>query len=179
VDAGLEMRELLLALKKSGSSRVRDVASFSLALKEPVKPGPAKAAQGRPLTLDEQAWFESGRSVYEAICIACHQGHGLGQEGLAPPLVQSEWVGASPDRLVRLVLHGMRGPVTRKGETYETDMPPLAVLDDKQIADVLTFIRREWGHAFEPVAHAEVKKIRDLTLDREDAWTEAELLKIP
>ena len=59
------------------------------------------------------------------------------------------------------------------------DMPTLNVLDDDQIASALTYIRREWGHGYEPVTPATVKSIRDETEKREDAWTMAELLKIP
>ena len=99
--------------------------------------------------------------------------------GLAPPLVDSEWVSGSEQRLIRVVLHGLRGPIKVKGESFEMDMPSLGVLDDEQIAAALTYIRREWGHTFEPVTPAAVKKVRDETASREDAWTMAELLKLP
>jgi mono/diheme cytochrome c family protein len=131
-----------------------------------------------PLAPEEQKRFEAGKTVYEMTCLACHQPHGLGQEALAPPLVGSEWVTNSPQRLVRIVIHGMRGPIKVKGQVFELDMPALAVLDDEQIAAVLTYVRREWGHAASPVNTATVKKIREATANREDAWTEAELLKI-
>jgi mono/diheme cytochrome c family protein len=111
--------------------------------------------------------------------LACHQPHGLGQEGLAPPLVGAEWVTGSPERLARIVIHGLRGPVTVNKQVFELDMPSLGVLDDEQIAAVLTYVRREWGHAASAVDTAAIKKIREATANREDAWTEAELLKIP
>ena len=57
-------------------------------------------------------------------------------------------------------------------------MPALGVLDDEQIAAVLTYVRREWGHPYAPVAPATVKSVRQETEKREDAWTMAELLKI-
>jgi hypothetical protein len=57
-------------------------------------------------------------------------------------------------------------------------MPALGILDDDQIASVLTYIRREWGHAFAPVEPASVT-VRDETASREDAWTMPELLKVP
>jgi len=117
--------------------------------------------------------------VFEATCVACHQPHGLGQDGLAPPLAGSEWVSGSEQRLVRIVLQGVRGPITVKKQTYELDMPSLGVLDDEQIAGVLTYVRREWGHGFTPVDAATVKKIREATAKREDAWSQPELLKIP
>jgi mono/diheme cytochrome c family protein len=58
-------------------------------------------------------------------------------------------------------------------------MPALGILDDEQIASALTYVRREWGHTFDPVDPAMVKKVRDETATREDAWTEADLLRIP
>ena len=85
----------------------------------------------------------------------------------------------SERRLARIVINGLRGPIKVKGETFEMDMPALGVLDDEQIASVLTYIRREWGHTFEPVTPAAVKKAREETASREDAWTMPDLLKVP
>jgi mono/diheme cytochrome c family protein len=103
----------------------------------------------------------------------------MGQEGLAPGLVGTDWVAASPERLIRIILHGLRGPIKVKDQTYELDMPSLGVLDDEQIAAVLTYVRREWGHTYSAVTPGLVKKVREETAKREDAWTEPELLKIP
>jgi mono/diheme cytochrome c family protein len=104
----------------------------------------------------------------------------MGQEGLAPPLVGSEWVAGSDQRLARIVLHGLRGPIKVQQQVYALDMPALAIaLDDDQVAAVLTYVRRQWGQSAAPVDPAIVKKIREETTQREDAWTEVELLKIP
>ncbi len=156
----------------------REAASFTAASFEPVK-AETLAAKGRPLTDEEKRRYDAGRVMYEATCLACHQQHGLGQPGLAPPLVDSEWVAGSEQRLIRIVLNGLRGPIKVKGESFELDMPALGVLDDDQIAAALTYVRREWGHAFEPVSPATVKKVREATATREDAWTMADLLKVP
>jgi len=156
----------------------RALAQFSLGDREP----PAKATnvvKAIPLTAEEQKLFENGKGVYEATCLACHQPHGMGQEGLAPPLVGTDWIAGSPERLIRIVLQGVRGPIKVKDQTYEMDMPALGVLDDEQIASALTYVRREWGHAFSAVTPDLVKKVRQQTEKREEAWTEPELLKIP
>ena len=163
---------------KSSAVLVRDAAAYAQATLEPVK-AEAPVAKGRPLTPEEKRRFEAGKAMYEATCLACHQVHGMGQIGLAPPLVGSEWVAGSQERLIRIVLHGLRGPIKVKGETFELDMPALGVLDDDQISAALTYVRREWGHNFEPVAPEAVKKVRDGTASREEAWTMADLLKIP
>lgn len=146
--------------------------------REPVKATVPVTAKAPPLTVEQQKQFEVGKVVYEMTCLACHQPHGLGQEGLAPPLVGSHWTTGSVQRLVRIVIHGMRGPVTVNQQVFELDMPSLTVLDDEQIATVLTYVRREWGHGAPPVDTTTVKRIREATANREDAWTEAELLRI-
>jgi mono/diheme cytochrome c family protein len=132
-----------------------------------------------PLTVEQQVRFEAGKALYPLICGACHQPSGLGQEGLAPPLVDSEWVRGSEKRLILITLHGLRGPLTVKGKLYDLDMPPLAVLEDEQIASLLTYVRREWGHTASPIETATVTKVRVDTEKREEAWTEGELSKIP
>jgi mono/diheme cytochrome c family protein/glucose/arabinose dehydrogenase len=133
----------------------------------------------KPLSAEEQKLFEAGKETYTLVCGACHQPHGLGQEGLAPPLVDSDWATGSPERLTRIALQGLRGPITVKGKKYELEMPPVGVLEDEQIAGALTYIRREWGHTASPVTPDFVKKVREATSKREEAWTERELLKIP
>ena len=149
-----------------------------LPAKEPAKP-PPPVAKAAPLSAEEQKRFDDGKGLYEQVCLACHQQHGLGQPGLAPPLVGSEWVAGSEKRMIRIVLQGMRGKLKVKGEEYELDMPALGVLDDEQVAAVLTYVRREWGHTFPAVSPEAVKQARKETENREDAWTMGELLKIP
>jgi mono/diheme cytochrome c family protein len=142
------------------------------------KPGYA-AAEVKPLTEKEKQQFEAGKTLYVSICGACHQPHGLGLEGLAPPLAESEWVTGSEQRLIRIVLHGLRGPLNVKGKRWELEMPPLNILDDSQVSALLTYIRREWGHTASPVSEETVAKIRASTAQRQEAWTEADLLKVP
>ena len=81
--------------------------------------------------------------------------------------------------MVRIVLHGLRGKIHVKDQTFELDMPALNVLEDEQIADVLSYVRNEWGQNFSFVDAATVKRIRETTAQREDAWTETDLKKIP
>ena len=169
-----------LLAKNATTALVREAASFTASQFNPEKNSSAMvAAKARSLTAEERKRFDAGKSMYEATCLACHQQHGMGQPGLAPPLLGSEWVAGSERRLIRIVLNGLRGPIKVKGETFEMDMPALGVLDDEQIASVLTYVRREWGHTFEPVTPATVKKVREETASREDAWTMADLLKVP
>jgi len=88
-----------------------------------------------------------GQAIFQKICAACHQQDGAGKEGVAPPLAGSEWINApGGERLVRIVLNGLSGPVQVQGKTWNLAMPPLREnLDDEQIATVLNYIRSQWG----------------------------------
>jgi mono/diheme cytochrome c family protein len=88
-----------------------------------------------------------GRAIFQKICIACHQQDGEGKEGVAPPLAGSEWVKApGGERLVRILLNGLNGPIQVEGKTWNLVMPPWREnLDDEQIAIVLNYIRSQWG----------------------------------
>ena len=142
----------------------------------PGEPGYTPPPPPPPLTERQQASFERGRLVYAATCAACHKPTGVGQPGLAPPLLESEWVLGPPGRLARIVLHGVTGPITVEGQTYNLDMPGLGKLSDGEIADVITYVRRAWEHGASPVSPNDVKKIRATT--RPTPWTERELLQV-
>ncbi len=140
------------------------------------EPEPARAA---PLTAEERTLYERGRRQFAASCAACHQRSGLGQDGKAPPLVDSEWVLGSPDRLVRIVLNGLTGPVHVEGKLYGGfEMPAVLNMSSDEIAEALTFIRREWGHQASAVPVEVVRRIKREVEDREEPWTEKDLLKI-
>ena len=172
------VKVVLGTLAQSKYALARDAAKFSLASLE-TPPVAVAPPTGPKLSAVEMKRFDLGKANYETVCLPCHQPHGLGQEGLAPPLVGTEWVRGPEERLVRIVLHGLRGPITVKGQPFELDMPALGILDDEQIATVLTYIRNEWGHSFPPVSTETVTKIRAETEKREEAWTQEELFKIP
>lgn len=162
----------------TGSEWLKQATALGLGLLDP-QTNTMSSAQLTGLSADELKKFKSGKELYMMSCAACHQPHGLGQEGLAPPLVGSEWVGHSPERLTRIVLHGIRGPLKVKGQTYQLEMPPLSVFSDEQVAQVLTYVRREWGHKYPTVETSTVKTVRDATTQRDQAWTSDELLRVP
>ena len=143
-------------------------------------PPPPKATDARPLTKDEAADFARGRQIYVTACVACHGPDGNGMKMLAPPLAGSEWVLGGEQRLVRVMLHGLRGPLTIAGKRYaapeiQPEMPPLAVLSNNDIAAVLTYIRREWDNTANPVREKAVSRIRIESQGRTVPWTESEL----
>jgi mono/diheme cytochrome c family protein len=131
----------------------------------PGKPGSVADA---PLTADEQRRFDAGRVVYENACVGCHQADGRGVDRVAPSLVGSSIVLGSVPIAVRVLLHGKEGGVGL--------MPPLgATLNDDQIAEVLTYVRRGWGHTASTVVPDTVREVRGQTSNRRRPWTAAEL----
>jgi mono/diheme cytochrome c family protein len=120
-----------------------------------------------PLTATQQQRFEIGRREY-SLCATCHMTTGLGVNGLAPSLVDSARALGPPEIAVRIVLHG-------KHEWPYSPMPAFANLDDDQIASILTYIRREWGHTASAVEPALVARTRRETRKEEGPLTKQEL----
>lgn len=185
VAAAATQRPLQFARMPDGWSKMEGVASLKTRLAKlesiivwPNKPGLAATAAAAPLSAEQQARFTSGKTLFTAVCATCHQVDGRGLDGLAPPLLDSEWVLGSTERLVRIVLQGVRGQITVLGKVHMGDMPAFGAFDDEQVSSVLTYLRREWGHAATAVDPAHVKKIRTDTASRADAWTAVELNRI-
>src|SRR5437016_4261024 len=65
-----------------------------------------------------------GREIYSTSCSPCHQFSGQGLPGQFPPLSGSEWVAASPGRIIRIVLDGLQGPIEVKGQQFNNVMVP-------------------------------------------------------
>jgi len=80
-----------------------------------------------------------------------------------PPLIKTKWILGDRLRWVQVVLKGMTGEIDIDGETYHNVMAPHADLSDQQIADVLTYIRNNFGNKASAVTAAEVKAIRAKT----------------
>lgn len=127
--------------------------------------------------------FDIGKDAFSYYgCAGCHQLSGLGTPGLNPPLAGSEWVLAEgPNRIIRIILHGLRGPIEVKGEQYNSQMTPFGpvITDDQTIAALATFIRQEWGNNASEVSPEKVAEIREAEASRSTQWTAEELMKIP
>jgi len=176
VKLAAEPASLAKLSKSKDAAMVKALAWFKSTVVWPGKPGVVVPVV-KPLTNEEQALFDNGKQTFAGLCAACHQPTGKGLDGLAPPLADSEWVNGDPERIIKVVMHGLRGPIKVKGLSYSYDMPAAGFLSDEQIAGVLTYIRREWDHEASPVPLDLVQKIRAETKGRTDAWTEAELQK--
>lgn len=101
----------------------------------------------------------AGKKVYDKTCIACHQANGKGDGKVFPPLAKSDYLLKDKKRAIRQVLLGSSGPIKVNGKTYNGVMPPQP-LNDKEVADVLTYVLNSWGNKGGKVSKKKVKKIR-------------------
>ena len=126
--------------------------------------------------------FQRGEALFTAHCMACHGPDGKGIEQLGPPLVESEWVTDSPERLVAVILQGMAGPLQVAGESYTpaAAMPGFKLnpeISDTHLADIATFVRFAWDNGKDAVKTQSVTAIREHLTDRDTAFTPQEVEK--
>jgi mono/diheme cytochrome c family protein len=144
---------------------------------ENAKPGGAVAIKLDPLVL--------GKGAFNQVCITCHQATGLGVTGIYPPLAGSEWVNGPANRVISIVLYGLKGEVHVEGHVYNAAaMPVFGQVSgsaynwsDEKIAAVLTYVRQEWGNKAGPISADEVSAVRKQTGDRKEE-SESELQAI-
>ncbi len=129
------------------------------------------------------ALFQKGQAVYEreGSCQTCHQatGKGLVNAGF-PPLVGTGWILGSPERLIKLTLHGLYGPIVVHGVNYPGQVPMTGLgkmLTDEEVASVLTYVRNTFGNKASAILPEQVKNIRAATKDKKGFYTPEELLK--
>ncbi len=101
-----------------------------------------------------------GEAVYTATCVSCHQVTGTGVPGVFPPLAKSDYLMSDTKRAIRTVLHGLEGEITVNGEPYNQQMPSQSHLSDGQVADVLNYVRNNWGNQGPVITPAQVKSER-------------------
>lgn len=104
--------------------------------------------------------LEKGKTIYNQYCLACHQGDGNGVAGAFPPLTQTKWVAGDKATLVPVILNGMQGEITVKGEVYNNAMPAHGFLSDEEIGAVLTYVRQSFGNDYPEITTADVAEVR-------------------
>jgi mono/diheme cytochrome c family protein/glucose/arabinose dehydrogenase len=127
--------------------------------------------------------FTLGKEIYakEGYCSTCHQpdGKGLSSSGF-PPLTGTNWVSGSDERLIKVVLKGLLGPLEVNGKKYPGQVPMTpfgGLLKDEEVAAVLTYVRNSFGNQGAAVSPAKVKQIRASTEDKKDFYSPDQLLK--
>lgn len=140
--------------------------------------GDTLASDQKPLSAEEEVRMARGAQLYAANCSACHASDGSGITGVAPALRQSTRIVNAPEQLIRIVLHGLNGPIEVEGEEWNSVMPGLSHLadfDDEGISGLATYLRRNWGHRRSPISPETVAQVRQQTEDRATQWSAAEL----
>lgn len=116
-----------------------------------------------------------GKAIYDALCLTCHQADAKGLPGIYPPLATSDWIAGEPRPLIRVVLHGLSGPIQVNGQTYGVmPMPPMG-LSDQHLAEVLSYVRASFGNNAQAVTPDQVAAERAATVGRATPWTAADL----
>jgi len=154
-------------------------------------PDPSAEPPVLNLSAEDLKLFNLGRDVYnrDASCAVCHQPNGEGLAGIYPPLTapdkdhENQWVVGEPERLIKIVLKGIYGPIKVGERLYDpaNGVPPMTgfeqIYNDEEIAAVLTYIRSafHWGFSG-PVQPETVAKVRDAVKHKEGYYTVEELL---
>lgn len=162
-----------------GKDRDTRMAAVTTWLDWPGRPAVDRGAKARDLTREEQAAFERGKTIFAVTCSGCHGVEGRGVPGQTPPLAGSQRATGPVGRVARIVTQGMDGSFERDGVVYNGQMPAATTLTDREVAEVLTFVRRSWGNTASPVAGSDVLTVRMKTAGRTRAWTVGEIDSIP
>jgi len=163
-------REPALLAMAAGSGELADRAAKILArIGWPGKLGAAPAAAA--LSPVEQKRFGAGHEIFKNVCEGCHGADGREQPGAAPNIAGAPSVIGPPGVPIRVLLHGKEGPVGLMPAHGE-------LLNDEEIAAVLTYIRRAWGQAASPIDASAVQQLRAATADRKRAYTPEELSQV-
>src|SRR5690606_28176013 len=129
------------------------------------------------------ARYKKGQLIFqrEGFCITCHQadGKGLPNSGF-PPLAGTRWVLDDDTRLIKLTLNGLHGPIEVLGKKYPGQVPMTpfgGLLNDEEMAAVLTYVKNAFGNKGTPINAEQVKAIRTAIADKTGFYSPEELLK--
>jgi mono/diheme cytochrome c family protein len=127
------------------------------------------ASNFKNLNKEEQRLFKKGEKQFNMICFGCHGPDAKGLPNVAPPLVNSEWVNGSKERLLTIMLCGLSGPIKVNGKTYKLPNPIMPGLGanpmfkDEDFAAIATFVRNHFGNKSGAVKPSEATAVRKAT----------------
>jgi glucose/arabinose dehydrogenase/mono/diheme cytochrome c family protein len=101
----------------------------------------------------------NGKALYQSYCASCHMENGRGVNGIFPPLVRTVWI-EDEDRFLQVLLHGLKGKIAVDGVDYDELMPAFNFLSDRELAEIATYIRSNFGNHYEAVDTILVKNAR-------------------
>ncbi len=139
------------------------------------------------LTAAEQKIYDMGREIYsrDAYCTTCHQPNGLGLPGVYPALIGKDnpWISGSDERLIKIVLKGLWGPMPLHGQLFDPSkgVPPMTgfggLLNDEEVAAVLSYVRQSFGNDLPFINSTQVVKTRAQTAARQDFYLVEDLMR--
>jgi putative membrane-bound dehydrogenase-like protein len=154
----------------------------------PPPPAPVVTAPNAPpvpqpaqFSAEEKAVFEQGRIIYMQLCFACHAPDGRGTPlagakpgtTMAPPLGGSKTATGYLDGVIDVLLKGLHGPVD--GKNYDAQMVPMESNDDAWVANVISFVRNNFGNHSTFITTNDVARVRALIKEHTNTWTLTEL----
>jgi mono/diheme cytochrome c family protein len=187
----LNWRKIIDTLNEVGYDEVLSVEFCSPLDRTPANPylngrsleEKKEAAVATTLKGAERNLYVKGKAIYarEGFCMTCHQadGTGLPPSGF-PPIAGTKWVTGSEDRLIKLVLKGLHGPINVSGKDYggQVPMTPFGgMLNDEEVAAVTTYVRNSFGNKAPAVSPQKVKAVRAATKGKTGFYSPTELLK--
>lgn len=160
---------------KTATDRLAGIAEIE-------KPEFAEIATPKYLDAAAKAQYIAGQKIYhrEGHCVTCHQPNGKGLDPAFPSLEKSPWVMGDSERLIKLAMYGLMGPLEIDGKKYDGQVPMTpfgGMLKDDEMAAVLTFVRNSFGNKADPIQPAQVKAIRDANPGRMQFYTTETLLQ--
>ena len=137
------------------------------------------------LSKEDVKAYNLGKEVFnrEAHCVTCHQADGKGVDGTYPGLAKSEWLDGAPERAIKIVLKGLYGPLKFQGKEYgpAKGTPPMmgfgGLLNDEEVAAVVSYVHQSFGNDLPMVNADEVKKVREATKERSIFYMVEDILK--
>jgi mono/diheme cytochrome c family protein len=103
---------------------------------------------------------DKGKKLYTTYCLACHMADGGGVPNLNPPLANSTTVLKNTNKTIQIILKGLNSRDAIDGEYYSNSMAGFNYLKDNEIADIVNFIRNNFGNKGTAISIAQVKKER-------------------
>ncbi len=127
--------------------------------------------------------YSKGAEIYsrEAHCGTCHQANGKGLPAAGfPPLAGTKWATGNPERLIKLSMKGLFGPIEVAGKKLPGVVPMTPfeyILKDDELAATLTYVRNSFGNKASVITPGQVKAVRKAIKDKKDMYVPADLLK--
>lgn len=186
----IETLALLGKLDVSGNENLKSYLAGTLEFYDKSKKGNAKNIPQTNIPAAALEVYNLGREVFnrDAHCATCHGENGKGAiKDIYPPLSDNEWVMGNEDRLIKIVLKGLWGPIEVAGQQYDPTkgLPPMTgfegILTDEEIAAVITYTRIQFGNKkvlSKIVDPADVARVREEVKDKAGFYMVEEILEL-